>query len=263
MINYILNLNPLLQALIAGIISYSFTMLGSSIVFFLKKNNEIFMDSLLSVSAGIMFSAAIFSLIIPSIEMSNNLNLSKIIVLTSGLILGSFLIVLVDKIFNRITKYKNNNHSFKKCLLLILSITMHNIPEGLAIGVAFGSVIYHLDSVTILTSWMLAIGIAIQNFPEGAAISLPLYNEGLSKRKSFFFGHISGIVEPISSFIGAIIVMKVKYFLPYLLSFAAGSMIFVVVSELIPESLNNKYKNIMSLAFILGFILMTLLDIYL
>ena len=260
MINYILNLNPIIQALLAGILSYSFTMLGASIVFFLKKNNEVFMNSLLSLSAGIMFSAAIFSLIIPSIEMANNLNISKLIVLPLGLLLGSFLIILVDKIFN---KYNKGNNSFKKCLLLVLSITMHNIPEGLAIGVAFGSVIYHLDSVTIITSWMLAIGIAIQNFPEGAAISLPLYNEGFSKKKSFFYGHISGIVEPISSVVGAIVVMKVKYFLPYLLSFAAGSMIYVVVSELIPESQNSKYKNTMSLAFILGFIIMTLLDIYL
>ena len=260
MINYILNLNPIIQALLAGILSYSFTMLGASIVFFLKKNNEVFMNSLLSLSSGIMFSAAIFSLIIPSIEMADNLNLSKLIVLPLGLLLGSFLIILVDKIFN---KYSKDNTSFKKCLLLVLSITMHNIPEGLAIGVAFGSVIYHLDSVTIITSWMLAIGIAIQNFPEGAAISLPLYNEGFSKKKSFFYGHISGIVEPISSVIGAIVVMKVKYFLPYLLSFAAGSMIYVVVSELIPESQNSKYKNTMSLAFILGFIIMTLLDIYL
>ena len=261
MINYILNLNPLMQAILAGIFSYLFTMLGASIVFFFKKNNKKFMNSLLSLSAGIMFSASIFSLILPSIEMSDSLKISKIIVLTTGLILGSLLIIIVDKLFTKFSK--NNNHSLKKCLLLILSITMHNIPEGLAIGVAFGSVIYNLDSITIITSWMLAIGIAIQNFPEGAAISLPLYNEGFSKKKSFFFGHISGIVEPISSFIGAIIVMKVKYFLPYLLSFAAGSMIFVVVSELIPESQNTKYKNWMAVTFMIGFILMMLLDIYL
>lgn len=263
MINYILNLSPLLQALLAGIFSYLFTMFGASIVFFLRKSNKIFMNSLLSLSAGIMFSAAIFSLILPAIEMAENLQLSKLIVLIFGLLFGSLLIIIVDKIFTKFTMNKNNSHSLKKCLLLVLSITMHNIPEGLAIGVAFGSVIYNLDSITIVTSWMLAIGIAIQNFPEGAAISLPLYNEGFSKKKSFFFGHISGIVEPISSFIGAIVVMKVKYFLPYLLSFAAGSMIFVVVSELIPESQNMKYKNWMAVTFMIGFILMMLLDIYL
>ena len=260
MINYILNLNPLIQALIAGLFSYSITALGAFLVFFIKGNNKTLMNSLLSISGGIMLSASIFSLLIPAIEMSNSLNLSKVIVLPLGLLLGSLLIILVDKIFNKLSKHKENT-SFKRILLLVLSITMHNIPEGLAIGVAFGSVIYNLDNVTIFTSWMLAIGIAIQNFPEGAAISLPLYNEGVEKKKAFFFGQISAIVEPISSVIGAIIVMKVKYILPYLLSFAAGAMIYVVIIELIPESQKSKYKNFMAISFIVGFILMMLLDI--
>lgn len=262
MIDYILNLNPLLQALIAGLFSYSITALGAFVVFFIKNSNKTFMNSLLSISGGIMLAASMFSLIIPAIEMSDSLNLPKILVLPLGLLLGSFLIIIVDKVFNKLSRGKENN-KFKKVLLLVLSITMHNIPEGLAIGVAFGSVIYNLDNITIITSWMLAIGIAIQNFPEGAAISLPLYNEGIEKKKAFFFGQISGIVEPISSVIGALIVMKVKYILPYLLSFAAGAMIFVVIVELIPESQKSTNKAWMAITFILGFIFMMLLDIYL
>ncbi len=262
MIDYVLSLNPLIQALIAGIFSYFVTMLGAFLVFFMKGNNKILMDSLLSISGGIMLAASLFSLIIPAIEMSDSLNLSKLIVLPLGLLLGCLLIIIVDRVFNNSPKGKGNS-SFRKSLLLVLSITMHNIPEGLAIGVGFGSVIYNLDNVTIITSWMLAIGIAIQNFPEGAAISLPLYNEGISKKKAFFLGQISGVVEPISSVIGALIVMKIKYLLPYLLSFAAGAMIFVVITELIPESQNSEYKNWKAVIFIVGFILMMLLDIYL
>ena len=262
MIDYILSLNPLIQALIAGLVSYSFTVFGAFLVFFMKENNKMLMDSLLSISGGIMLAASLFSLIIPAIEMSDSLNLSKLVVLPFGLLLGCLLIIAVDKVFNSSNKRKENN-SFRKALLLVLSITMHNIPEGLAIGVGFGSIIYNLDNVTIITSWMLAIGIAIQNFPEGAAISLPLYNEGIPKKKAFFLGQISGIVEPISSIIGALIVMKIKYILPYLLSFAAGAMIFVVITELVPESQNSKYKNWKAIIFIVGFILMMLLDIYL
>lgn len=262
MLNYIFNLNPILQALIAGIFSWSITSLGSLVVFFLKKENKTLMDAMLSVATGIMIAASFFSLILPAIEMSNNLNIPTIIVLPVGIILGGLLIILTDKIFSKFNfdETKRSKDSLKKCLLLILSITIHNIPEGLAIGVAFGSIIYNLDSVTVISSWLLAIGIGIQNFPEGAAVSLPLYREGFSKKKSFFFGQISGIVEPISSVIGALIVMKVKYLLPYFLAFASGAMIYVVVIELIPESQSSKYKNLMAFSFLIGFIFMMILD---
>ena len=145
--------------------------------------------------------------------------------------------------------------------MLITSITLHNIPEGLAVGVAFGSLYYGLDGATISSAWMLALGIGIQNFPEGMAVSIPLRREGYSRSKSFFYGQLSGIVEPISGFLGALLVMKVRFILPYLLSFAAGAMIYVVVEELIPESQTNKKKDLMAFFTLIGFIVMMIMDI--
>lgn len=263
MINFITNLNPTIQALIAGLFTWSITAMGAIIVFFLKKDNKNIMDIMLSIAAGVMVAASFFSLLLPSIEMSNNLNMISWIVVSVSLLLGGLLIVFSDTICNKLTKNKNimNNNSFKRCFMLITSITMHNIPEGLAIGVAFGSIMYNLDSVTIISAWMLAIGIGIQNFPEGAAVSLPLMREGMPRSKAFLYGQASGIVEPISSFIGALIVTKVRYLLPFFLAFAAGAMLYVVAIELIPESQKNKHKNLMAYFFLIGFSIMMILDI--
>lgn len=263
MINYITNLNPNIQALIAGIFTWSVTAAGAIIVFFMKKNNRTAMDLMLSIASGVMVAASFFSLIMPSIEMAENLNMTTWLVAALGVLCGGLFIIIGDKIFNKVTKTKKveKKDSFKRCLLLIISITLHNIPEGLAIGVAFGSIIYNLDSVTIVSAWMLAIGIGIQNFPEGAAVSLPLAREGVSKKKAFFLGQISGIVEPISSFVGALIVMKVRYLLPFFLAFAAGAMLYVVAIELLPESQKNKKKNLMAYFFLIGFCIMMILDI--
>lgn len=145
--------------------------------------------------------------------------------------------------------------------MLISSITLHNIPEGMAVGVAFGSIIYGLNGATITAAWTLALGIGLQNFPEGSAVSVPLRREGFSRKKAFFLGQLSGFVEPISGVIGAILVMKIRILLPYLLSFAAGAMIYVVVQELIPESQTNKKKEIMALFTLIGFIVMMVLDV--
>ena len=146
-------------------------------------------------------------------------------------------------------------------LKLITSITLHNIPEGLAVGVAFGSIIYGLDGATLSSALLLALGIGLQNFPEGTAVSVPLRREGLSRKKAFFYGQLSGIVEPISGVLGALLVLKVRLLLPYLLSFAAGAMIYVVVQELIPESQTNKRKELMALFTLIGFSVMMILDI--
>ena len=145
--------------------------------------------------------------------------------------------------------------------MLIISITLHNIPEGLAVGVAFGSVIYGLNGATISSAALLALGIGLQNFPEGTAVSVPLRREGMSRKKAFFFGQLSGIVEPISGVIGALLVLKVRYLLPYLLAFAAGAMIYVVIEELIPESQTNKKKDLMALFTLIGFSIMMILDV--
>lgn len=254
------NMSPIYQALIAGIFTWIINTLGAALVIFFKDIKKNIMDCLLAISAGIMMAAAFFSLLSPAVEMAESLNMKAYIVICLGFLLGVLLLVLFNVIFNKFFK-RNENNGFKRCMVLVLSITLHNIPEGLVIGVAFGSILYGIEGATLISAILLAFGIGIQNFPEGSAVSLPLRREGLSRKKAFFIGHLSGIVEPISSVIGALLVMKVKLLLPYLLSFAAGAMIFVVISELIPESQTGKNKEIISIATIFGFIIMMALDI--
>ena len=254
------NMSPIYQALIAGIFTWIINTLGAALVIFFKDIKKNIMDCLLAISAGIMMAAAFFSLLSPAVEMAESLNMKVYIVICLGFLLGVLLLVLFNVIFNKFFK-RNENNGFKRCMVLVLSITLHNIPEGLVIGVAFGSILYGIEGATLISAILLAFGIGIQNFPEGSAVSLPLRREGLSRKKAFFIGHLSGIVEPISSVIGALLVMKVKLLLPYLLSFAAGAMIFVVISELIPESQTGKNKEIISIATIFGFIIMMALDI--
>ncbi len=269
MINFFNNLNSVNQTLIATLFTWSITALGAALVFFFKKINKNLLDAMLGFSAGVMISASFFSLISPSIEMANNLNMNVWLTAFIGFMGGGILLFLGDKIFDKIyTKkeknYKNNfekKKSLKRAIMLVVSITLHNIPEGMAIGVAFGSIIYGLDGATVVSACILALGIGIQNFPEGTAISLPLLREGYSRKKSFFLGQLSGIVEPISGIIGTLLVIKARYLLPYLLAFAAGAMIYVVVQELIPESQTNKKKELMALFTLIGFSVMMILDV--
>ncbi len=255
------NLDYYVQALIATLFTYLITMLGASIVLFIKKVNKNFMDAMLGFSAGLMIAASFFSLIKPAITMSESLKLIPWIVLTIGFLGGGLLLFTGDKLFDKLNKNKQNNSKLKRCVMLMVSITLHNIPEGMAIGVAFGSLKYGIDGANLAAAYMLALGIGIQNFPEGAAISLPLRRDGFSRKKAFFLGQISGIVEPISGVIGALLVIKIRVLLPYLLAFAAGAMIYVVVEELIPESQTNKRKEIMALFTLIGFTLMMILDL--
>lgn len=261
MINWYMNLNYPIQALIASLFTWGITSLGAAVVFLFKKVNKNTMDAMLGLSAGVMLAATFWSLLSPALEMAENLKLISWLIVSLGVLSGGLLLFCGDKIFDRITKKKTNSHSIKRSLMLIFSITLHNIPEGMAIGVAFGSVFYNLEGATLAAAVMLAIGIGIQNFPEGSAISLPLRREGMSPQKAFFFGMLSGIVEPISAVVGAILVIKVQVLLPILLSFAGGAMIYVVVQELIPESQTNKKKDLMALFTILGFLLMMIFDV--
>ena len=261
MINWYMNLNYPIQALIASLFTWGITSLGAAVVFLFKKVNKNTMDAMLGLSAGVMLAATFWSLLSPALEMAENLKLISWLIVSLGVLSGGLLLFCGDKIFVRITKKKTNSHSIKRSLMLIFSITLHNIPEGMAIGVAFGSVFYNLEGATLAAAVMLAIGIGIQNFPEGSAVSLPLRREGMSPKKAFFFGMLSGIVEPISAVIGAILVIKVQILLPILLSFAGGAMIYVVVQELIPESQTNKKKDLMALFTILGFLLMMIFDV--
>lgn len=261
MINWYMNLNYPIQALIASLFTWGITSLGAAVVFLFKKVNKNTMDAMLGLSAGVMLAATFWSLLSPALEMAENLKLISWLIVSLGVLSGGLLLFCGDKIFDRITKKKTNSHSIKRSLMLIFSITLHNIPEGMAIGVAFGSVFYNLEGATLAAAVMLAIGIGIQNFPEGSAVSLPLRREGMSPKKAFFFGMLSGIVEPISAVVGAVLVIKVQVLLPILLSFAGGAMIYVVVQELIPESQRNKKKDLMALFTILGFLLMMIFDV--
>ncbi len=252
------NLSPILLAFIATLFTWFITLMGSAIVFLFKKINKTILDCMLSIASGVMIAASFFSLIAPAIDMANNLNMNKVLLPTIGFICGGLLITLMDKLFSK--KYSDKK---KRCFMLISSITLHNIPEGLAIGVAFGSILYHLDGATLANATILAIGIGIQNFPEGAAVSMPLRREGLSRFKAFFYGQLSAIVEPISGVIGALLVLKVRIILPFLLSFAAGAMIYVVVNELIPECSTNKQHSLISMFCLIGFTIMMVLDVLL
>lgn len=260
MFDYFCDLSPVWQALIASLCTWAITSLGAAIVFFFKEIKKSIMDAMLGFSAGVMVSAAFWSLLSPAIEMAKSLEMCAWFVVCSGFMLGGILLFTGDKLYSHFDK-KNRHTKLKRVLMLIFSITLHNIPEGLVIGVAFGSVAFGAPGATIIAAITLAIGIGIQNFPEGSAISLPLRREGYSRKKSFLLGCLSGIVEPISAVVGAILVLKVNNILPLLLSFAAGAMIYVVVEELIPESQTNKKKDLMALFTLMGFVIMMVLEL--
>ena len=258
--NLFINLNPIIQTLLATTFTFLMTTLGSSVVLFFKKINQNILDIMLGVSAGVMISASYFSLLKPAIEIANTLNMRIWLVLLLGFTMGGIILYISGIIFDKIL-IKNNKHNLKRSIMLFLSITIHNIPEGMVVGVAFASTIYNIEGATLYGAIILALGIGIQNFPEGSAISLPLRRDGMSINKSFIFGSLSGLVEIIFGVIGAILVLKTRLLLPYLLSFAAGAMIYVVVEELIPESQKNSNNNIITLFTLIGFSIMMILDI--
>ncbi|MDW8056614.1 MAG: ZIP family metal transporter [Elusimicrobiota bacterium] len=235
-------------------------MVGSSVVFINKQPTRKFVDAALGFSAGIMLSASIWSLLLPSIEMSENISLPKWLPPTLGFLLGTIFINIIDNlaphlhIFEPHTKQEGIKSNLKKPVLLFLAMTIHNFPEGLAIGV-------NLGSENLLNGVVLALAIGIQNIPEGMAISLPLNVEGISKPKSFFYGQISAIVEPIGAVLGSLVVSLWKQVLPYALSFAAGAMIYVIVEELIPESQKAENTNLATFSLVVGFIFMMILDL--
>ena len=256
-------LSPVWQAFIATLFTWGITALGASIVFFFKKVNKTVMDALLGFAAGVMVAASFFSLISPALEMAEELEMITWLVISLGFFFCFFLLFISDKVYDYLEKVrkKETDSKAKRCFMLISSITIHNIPEGMAVGVAFGSLAYALSGSTLASALALALGIGLQNFPEGSAVSLPLRREGYSRKKAFFFGQLSGVVEPIAAVIGALLVLKIQVILPFLLAFAAGAMIYVVVEELIPESQTNKKKDLMALFTIIGFMVMMILDV--
>ena len=256
------NLNSVLQALIATLFTWSITISGASIVLFFKNIKKNIMDIMLAIAGGVMLSASFFSLILPSLEMANNLKMNpNWLIPVVGIFSGGIFLFIGDKFFDHYNKKHKKQNKMKRIIMFIFSITLHNIPEGLVIGVAFGSIASNLDGATLVSAILLAIGIGIQNFPEGSAVSLPLKRIGISSKKAFIIGCLTGIVEPISGVIGALLVTKIRTLLPFLLSFAAGAMIYVVSEEIIPESQKNEKKELISLFTLIGFCIMMILDI--
>ena len=239
------------------------TSLGAATVFLMKnKINEKIEKILLGFSAGIMIAASIWSLILPSIEMAKQQKTISYMPASIGFLSGIILLIIIDKFVKKIyLKEKLEQSNYKKTIMMILAVTLHNIPEGMAVGITFAAALSGTTSITIASAFALAIGISIQNFPEGAIISLPLKSIGETKRKSFICGVLSGVVEPIAAFITLLLTNVVNILLPYLLSFAAGAMIYVVVEELIPESQEGKYESLAVIGFAIGFILMMILDV--
>ncbi len=259
------NQNPITGALYATIFTWLMTALGASLVFFVKNLNRMVLDGLLGFTGGVMVAASFWSLLAPGIEMSPGEGFIKVLPASIGFALGALFIFLLDKILPHIHINFKDSEGIKtpwhKTTLLVLAITLHNIPEGLAVGVLFGGVSLGLPEATISGAVILALGIGIQNFPEGIAVSMPMRRLGASRIKSFWYGQLSAIVEPLAAVLGAFAVTFFSPLLPYALSFAAGAMIFVVIEEVIPEAQQDKYTDLATMGFILGFIIMMCLDV--
>ena len=251
------DLSPILQAFLGGCFTWLLTLFGAAAVFIIKKENDMLLKCLSNFAGGIMLSSSFWSLLKPAVEISEQINLCGWLTISFGFIFGILLLIGFDNVCRKIYSYKDI--SYKKCWLVILSITLHNIPEGLIIGVAFGSILNGIGDYGIMEALLLTLSIGIQNFPEGCSVSLPLKKDGYSNRKAFFIGQASALVEPISAVIGALLVIRIQMLLPFLLAFAAGAMIFVVISELIPDINDDDYLP--KIIFFIGFIIMMVLDI--
>jgi ZIP family zinc transporter len=263
----LLNYNPILLALGATLFTWFITAAGSSMVFFFKSINQKVLNSMLGFAAGVMIAASFWSLLKPAIEMSEENGSIAWVPAVIGFLSGGAFLLLIDKILPHLhmglstEKAEGIKTSWQRSVLLVLAITLHNIPEGLAVGVAFGALANNPDVGMLSAAIALAIGIGLQNFPEGAAVSIPLRREGFSRLKAFNYGQLSGIVEPIAGVVGAYLVLTITPLLPYALSFAAGAMIFVVVEELIPESQLGNETDLSTIGAMLGFATMMLLDV--
>lgn len=268
MFDFFLSLNPVNQALIGTLFTWGMTALGAALVFTTKAFNQKLMDSMLGFAGGVMIAASFWSLLSPALDMAEDNGTIAWIPAAIGFMLGGIFLWGINKILphlhpnSPIEQAEGIQPSKKKrSTLLVLAITIHNIPEGLAIGVAFGAVAAGFPSASPTGAIALAIGIGIQNFPEGVAVSMPLRREGMSRRKSFLYGQFSGMVEPIAAVIGALAVIIMQPLLPYALSFAAGAMIFVVAEEVIPGSQEEGNKDLASMSLMIGFTIMMILDV--
>ena len=264
---WFLEINPVFQAFLATIFTYLVTALGAAVVFIFKTINRKLLDGMLGFAAGVMIAASFWSLLSPAIEMAEQLQMIPWVTASVGFLAGGAFLWGVDKVLPHLhigfpmEEAEGIQTNWRRSILLVLAITLHNIPEGLAVGVAFGALAADLPSSSLAGAIALAIGIGIQNFPEGAAVSIPLRREGMSRMKSFWYGQLSGVVEPVAGVIGAATVLIMQPLLPYALAFAAGAMIYVVVEELIPESQLEKNTDVATVGAMLGFAVMMVLDV--
>jgi len=270
MLDWLGTLPPVLQALVGTVFTYSVTALGASLVFFFKSIRKSVLNAMLGFAAGVMIAASFWSLLAPAIEMAESEGQIAWLTAALGFLSGGAFLWVVDKLLPHLhiglekDQAEGIKTSWQRSVLLVLAITLHNIPEGLAVGVAFGAVAAGLPSATMAGAVALAIGIGLQNFPEGAAVSIPLRREGFGRTKAFLYGQASGIVEPVAGVLGALAVLSMRSILPYALAFAAGAMIYIVVEELIPEAQKNEGNRSADLATVgcmVGFAVMMVLDV--
>ena len=264
-VEYFESIDPILAALYATLFTWFVTAFGASFVFFFKTMNRAVLDGMLGFTGGVMVAASYWSLLAPAIEMSEGEGFTKVIPAAVGFVLGALFLFGLDKVLPHLhinfQETEGVKSPWQRTTLLVLAITLHNIPEGLAVGVLFGGVAAGIPEASIAGALTLAIGIGIQNFPEGIAVSMPLRRMGMSRTKSFMYGQSSALVEPIAGVIGAVAITFFTPILPYALAFAAGAMIFVVVEEVIPETQQDKNTDIATLGFIGGFVVMMMLDV--
>ncbi|WP_316900397.1 ZIP family metal transporter [Pseudodesulfovibrio indicus] len=259
--------NPIFQAFLATLFTWGVTAMGAALVFLAKDFSKKMLDVMLGFAGGVMMAASYWSLLAPAIEMSGDLGTWSFVPAAVGFVLGAAFLRLVDVFLPHLhlnapmSEVEGVKTSWQRSTLLVTAITLHNIPEGLAVGVAFGAVAAGLDSASLAGAVSLAIGIGIQNFPEGTAVSVPLRREGMSRMKAFLYGQASGMVEPVAAVFGAAAVLFMRPVLPYALAFAAGAMIFVVVEEVIPESQASGNGDMATMGVVSGFTLMMALDV--
>jgi len=267
MVEWFTGLSPVVQALVGTCFTWFVTAVGAGVVFCFRGIDRKVLDAMLGFAAGVMIAASFWSLLAPAIEMAKELSLPTWVPATVGFLLGGAFLWGVDRTLPHlhlglpVKDAEGIKTAWQRSVLLVLAITLHNIPEGLAVGVAFGAVSANLPSASLAGVVALTVGIGIQNFPEGTAVSVPLRREGMSRLKSFWYGQLSGAVEPIAGVIGAAAVIIMRPILPYALAFAAGAMIYVVVEELIPESQQAKNTHAATFGAMLGFATMMTLDV--
>lgn len=267
MTDWFTELNPVWQAFLATIFTWLMTAAGAAAVFLRKEMSRVTLDVMLGFTAGVMIAASYWSLLAPSIEMSENGSLPSWLPPAVGFMLGAFALRAVDWILPHVHIWQKREDAegistnWRRTYLLVLAITLHNIPEGLAVGVAFGAIAHDMPGATLGGAVALAMGIGIQNFPEGTAVSMPLRREGVSRFRSWWFGQLSAIVEPVAGVAGAAVVLLFQPILPYALAFAAGAMIFVVIEEVVPESQDGGNADWATMGAMAGFTVMMILDV--